>query len=54
MGRPRTFLLLFVATLISYAVGTWQPETRGMTGPLTVVLLILAAISLVAIATKSS
>lgn len=44
-GRAGAFLLCFLGMLIAYTVGTFYPETRGITGPLTILFVVLMMLS---------
>ena len=39
------FLLFVLAMLLGYTVGTFSPESRGITGPLTILFIVLVMLS---------
>ena len=44
-GTAGAFLLCFLAMFTAYTIGTFYPETRGITGPLTILCVVLVILS---------
>ena len=45
IGASGVLALSLLAALITYTIGTFAPQTRGITGPLTILCLILLIVS---------
>jgi len=50
IGASGALGLSFLAALVVYTIGTFYPETRGITGPLTILFMILIVVSAVILA----
>ena len=44
-GAAWAFLLCFLVMLTAYTIGTFAPQTRGITGPLTILFVVLVMLS---------